>query len=102
MCPLHRDHIGDEDVHLAPEEDNEHDDFAIAIFFEVRIVGHVPRNFSMVLNWKLQVVPLHAKSLINVLTEEKGYGLEIPVAYEFDGWESCRSSQQRFLKYLKL
>ena len=31
---------------LVPEEDNEHENFVVAIKFKDRIVGHVPKNLS--------------------------------------------------------
>ena len=36
--------LGDNDVEVKHEVNNEHDKFAIAIFHSKRIVGHVPKN----------------------------------------------------------
>ena len=38
--------LGDNDVEVKHEVNNEHDRFAIAIFHNKRIVGHLPKNLS--------------------------------------------------------
>ena len=40
--------LGDNDVEVKHEVNNEHDKFVIAIFHSKRIVGHAPKNFSRV------------------------------------------------------
>ena len=47
--------VGDEDIHLEPEENNEHDDFGVAILFEGRTVGHVPRNLSQIMTLFMRI-----------------------------------------------
>ena len=38
--------LGDTDVDVKHEEENEHDRYAIAICHNKRVVSHVPNNFS--------------------------------------------------------
>ena len=38
--------VGDNDVVVKHEKDNEHDKFAIAVFHKERIVRHLPKNLS--------------------------------------------------------
>ena len=59
--------LGDNDVEVKHEVNNEHDKSAIAIFRSKRIVGHVPKN------------------LMRRVNRGGGYGLEIPVKYTFLG-----------------
>ena len=37
---------GDSDLEVTPEEKNEHDKFAAAIYHDKRVVGHAPKNLS--------------------------------------------------------
>ena len=97
--------IGDKDVHLAPEEDNEHDSFAVAIFFQGRIVGHVPRNLSRVMNcfMKIPGCSIACKVTGKRVNRGAGYGLEIPVSYELIGAEKAVDwAEKKLEKYLKL
>ena len=70
-----------------PEEDNEHDDFAVAIKFEDRIVGHVPKNLSKIMNrfTKILSCSLRCKVTGKRVNRGAGYGLEITVVYELIG-----------------
>ena len=83
--------VGDENLELVPEEDNEHDDFAVAIKFEDRIVGHVPKNLSKIKNrfTKIPSCSLRCKVTGKRVNRGAGYGLEIPVVYELIGPEKA-------------
>lgn len=83
--------VGDENLELVPEEDNEHDDFAVAIKFEDRIVGHVPKNLSKIMNrfTKIPSCSLRCKVTGKRVNRGAGYGLEIPVVYELIGPEKA-------------
>ena len=76
--------VGDENLKLVPEDDNEHDDFAAAIKFEDRIVGHVPKNLSKIMNGftKIPSCSLRCKVTGKRVNRGAGYGLEIPVVHE--------------------
>ena len=37
---------GDSDLEVTPEENNEQDKFAAAIYHDKRVVGHAPKNLS--------------------------------------------------------
>ena len=73
--------VGDENLELVLEEDNEHDDFAVAIKFEDRIVGHVPKNLSKIMNrfTKIPSCSLRCKLTGKRVNRGAGYGLEIPL-----------------------
>ena len=64
-----------------PEEDNEQNDFALAVKFEDRIVGHVPKNLSKIMNCftKIPSCSLRCKVTGKHVNRGAGYGLEIPV-----------------------
>ena len=74
-----------------PEEDNKHDDFAVAIKFEDRIVGHVPKNLSKIMNrfTKIPSCSLRCKVTGKRVNRGAGYELEIPVVYELIGPEKA-------------
>ena len=76
--------LGDENLELVPEEDNKHDDFAVAIKFEDRIVRHIPKNLSKIMNrfTKIPSCSLRCKVTCKRVSRGAGYGLEIPVVYE--------------------
>ena len=83
--------VGNENLELVPEEDNEHDDFAVAIKFEDRIVGHVPKSLSKIMNRfaKIPSCSLRCKVTGKRMNRLTGYGLEIPVVYELIGSEEA-------------
>ena len=83
--------VGDENLELVPDKDNEHDDFAVAIKFEDRIVGHVPKNLSNIMNrfTKIPSCSLRCKVTGKRVNRGAGYGLEIPVVYELIGPEKA-------------
>ena len=83
--------VGDENLELVPKEDNEHDDFAVAIKFEDRIVGHIPKNLSKIMNRFTKILSclLRCKVTGNRVIRGAGYGLEIPVVYELIGPEKA-------------
>ena len=79
--------LGDNDVEVKHEVNNEHDKFAIAIFHSKRIVGHVPKNLS---KFFYQFLSLPNCTISCEVTGKSvnrggGYGLEIPVKYTFLG-----------------
>ena len=78
--------VSDENLELVPEEDNEDDDFAVAIKFEDRIVGHVPKNLSKIMNrfTKITSCSLRWKVTGKRVNRGAGYGLEIPIVYELN------------------
>ena len=83
--------VGDKNLELVPKEDNEHDDFTVAIKFEDRIVGHVPKNLSKIMNrfTKIPSCSLRCKVTVKRVNRGAGYGLEIPVVYELTGPEKA-------------
>ena len=83
--------VGDKNLELVPEEDNEHDNFAVAIKFEDRIVEHVPKNLSKIMNrfTKIPSCSLRWKVTGKRANKGAGYGLEIPVVYELIGPEKA-------------
>ena len=83
--------VGDENLELVPEEDNEHDDFAVAIKFEDHIVEHVPKNLSKIMNrfTKIPCCSLRCKVTGKRVNRGAGYGLEIPVVYKLIGPEKA-------------
>ena len=78
-------------LELVPEEDNEHDDFAVTIKFEDRIVGHVPKNLSKIMNrfTKIPSCSLRCKVTGERVNRGAGCGLEIPVVHELIGPENA-------------
>ena len=79
--------LGDNDVEVKHEVNNEHDKFAIAIFHSKRIVRHVPKNLSQLF---YQFLSLPNCTISREVTgkrvnREGGYDLEIPVKYTFLG-----------------
>ena len=68
-------------------EDNEHNDFVVTIKFEDRIIGHVRKNLSKIMNrfTKIPSCSLRCKVTGKRVNRGAGYGLEIPVAYELIG-----------------
>ena len=81
--------VGDENLELVPEEENENDDFALAIKFEDRIVGHVLKNLSKIMN-RFTNIPscsLRCKVTSKRVNRGAGYGLKTLVVYELIGPE---------------
>ena len=79
--------LGDKNVEVKPEVNNEHDEFALAIFHSKRIVGHVPKNLS---KFFYQFLSLSNYTISCEVTGKRvnrggGCGLEIPVKYTFLG-----------------
>ena len=77
--------LGDSDVEVKHEVNNEHDKFAIAIFHSKIIVGHVLKNLS---KFFYRFLSLPNCTISCELTGKRvnrggGYGLEIPVKYTF-------------------
>ena len=79
--------LGENDVEVNHEVNNEHDKFAIAIFHSKKIVGHVPKNLC---KFFYQFLSLLNSTISCEVTGKRvnrggGYGLEIPVKYTFLG-----------------
>lgn len=83
--------IGDEDFTFVNENDNQYDQFAIAVTFEGRTVGHVPKNLSKILNrfTKIPSCELKCRVTGKRVNRGAGYGLEIPVSYTLIGVEKA-------------
>ena len=97
--------LDDNDVEVKHEVNNEHDKFAITIFYSKRIVGHVPKNLS---KFFYQFLSLPNCTISCEVTGKRvnrggGYGLEIPVKYTFLGpnkaieWIEKRVTEIKFL-----
>ena len=82
---------GDENLELVSKEDNEHDDFSVAIKFEDLIVGHVTKNLSKIMNrfTKIPSCSLRCKVTGKRMKRGAGYGLEIPILYDLIGPEKA-------------
>ena len=81
--------VGDENVFLQPENENQHDKFAVAVVYDERVVGHVPKNLSKVFNqfMKISNCTIECKVTGKRVNRGAGYGLEITVQYTFTGPE---------------
>ena len=79
--------LGDSDVEVKHEVNNEHDKFAIAIFHSKTIVGHVPKNLSKFFYQFLSLPNCTISCEVTGKRVNRGgrYGLEIPVKYTFLG-----------------
>ena len=79
--------LGDNDVEVKHEVNNEHDKFTIAILHSKGIVRHVPKNLS---KFFYQFLSLPKYTISCEVTGKRvsrggGFGLEIPVKYTFLG-----------------
>ena len=77
--------LGDIDVEVKHEVNNEHDKFAVAIFHSKRTVEHVPKNLSKFF-YQFLSLPNCTNSCEDTakrVNRGEGYGLEIPVKYTF-------------------
>ena len=90
--------LGDSDVEVKHEINNEHDIFAIAISHSKRIIGHVPKSLS---KFFYQFLSLPNCTISCEVTSKRvniscevtgkrvnkggGHGLEIPMKYTFLG-----------------
>ena len=77
--------LGDNEVEVKHEVNNEHDKFTITIFYSKRIVGNVPTNLS---KFFYQFLSLPNCTISCEVTGKRvnrggGYDLEIPVNYIF-------------------
>ena len=85
--------FGDTDVAVKHEEEDEHDRYAIAIFDNKRVGGHVPNNFSG-LFYHFLLLPdcsIGVEVTGKRVNGGTGYGLEIPVCYRITGPEKAKS-----------
>lgn len=92
--------VGDENICLKSENDNEHDKFAVAVLFEERVVGHVPKNLSKLFNQFLKIpnCTIGCKVTGKRVNRGAGYGLEIPVQYRFNGAEKAVEWAEKNIK----
>ena len=76
-----------QDFSFVNENDNQHDQFAIAVTFEGRTVGHVPKYLSKILNrfTKNPFCELTCRVTGKRVNRGAGFGLEIPVTYRLVG-----------------
>ena len=83
--------VGDENVCLKSENENQNDKFAVAIVLEERIVGHVPKNLSKIFHQFTKILncTIGCKVTGKRVNRRAGYGLEIPVQYRFIGAEKA-------------
>ena len=80
--------LGDKDVEVKHDVNNEHDKFVIAIFHSKRILEHVPEKLEQILLSVFIVATLYHYSCEVTgkrVNRGGGYGLEIPVKYTFPG-----------------
>ena len=85
--------IGDTDVDVKHEEEDEHDRYAIAIFHNKRVVGHAPKNFCK-LFYHFLLLPgcsIGVEVTGKRVNRGSGYGMEIPVCYRITGPEKAKS-----------
>ena len=82
----------DEELTCIPEENNNHDVYAVAVMKEDEVVGHVPCELSKILYYFLK----HAGEIYCVVTDKRkcGVGLKVPCVYKLKG-------KQRLMKRLK-
>lgn len=74
--------IGEELVVIA-EDDNEHDDYAVAVIKDGCVVGHVPRSISKV-SWFFLKRGSHTLCRVTG-NRKRGVGLEVPCVYTYSG-----------------
>ena len=83
--------VGDENFCLKPENENQHDKFAVAIVLKERIVGYVPQSMSKIVHqfMKIPNCTIGCKVTGKRVNRGAGYGLEIPVQNRFIGAEKA-------------
>ena len=75
--------LGDNDVEVKHEVNNEHNKFAVAIFHSKRIEGHIPKNLSKFF-YRFLLLPnctISCEVTGKRVNRGGGYGLEIPLKY---------------------
>ena len=70
------------------EYDNEYDATAVMIMYNDRIAGYVPRNLSGLFTHFLNNNGMITAEVVGSVID-RGYGLEVPVNYIFNGNEQC-------------
>ena len=92
--------VGDENVCLKSENENQHGKFAVAIVLEERIVEHVPKNLSKIF-YQFMKIPnctIRCKVTGKHLSLGAGYGFEIPVQCRFIGAKKQLNRQKITVK----
>ena len=92
--------VGDENLCLKSESENQHDKFAVAILLQEKVVGHVPINLSKIFHQFLKIpnCTIGCKVTRKRVNRGTGYGLEIPVQYIFVGAEKAVEWAEKHLK----
>ena len=82
-------------LQVARYTDNHHDRFAVGVFKEDTIVGHVPREYSRMFYYFL----VHSGGITCEITGRRkfGKGLEVPCVYTFTGIEKIIVKLKRIL-----
>ena len=96
--------VGGENFCLNPENENQHDKFAVAIVLEERIVGHVPEKLSKIFHQFMKVpdCAIGSKVTGKRVNRETGCGLEISVQYRFIvGKNAVEWAEKNIKKVLK-
>ena len=91
--------VGGENFCLNPENENQHDKFAVAIVLEERI-GHVPEKLSKIFHQFMKVpdCAIGCKVTGKRVNRETGYGLEISVQYRFIGGKNAVELAEKNIK----
>ena len=95
--------VGGENFCLNPENENQHDKFAVAIVLEERI-GHVPEKLSKIFHQFMKVpdCAIGSKVTGKRVNRETGCGLEISVQYRFIvGKNAVEWAEKNIKKVLK-
>ena len=92
--------VGGENFCLNPENENQHDKFAVAIVLEERIVGHVPEKLSKIFHRFMKVpdCAIGSKVTGKRVNRETGCGLEISVQYRFIGGKNAVEWAEKNIK----
>ena len=92
--------VGDENFCLKLENENEHDNFAVAVVLEEQIVEHVPKNLSKTFHqfMKIPNCTTGCKVTGKRVNRGTGYGLESPVWYRFIGAEKAVEWAEKNIK----
>ena len=96
--------VGGENFCLNPENENQHDKFAVAIVLEDRIVGQVPEKLSKIFHQFMKVpdCAIGSKVTGKRVNRETGCGLEISVQYRFIvGKNAVEWAEKNIKKVLK-
>ena len=92
--------VGGENFCLNPENENQHDKFAVAIVLEERIFGYVPEKLSKIFHQFMKVpdCAIGSKVTGKRVNRETGCGLEISVQYRFIGGKNAVEWAEKNIK----